>query len=153
NLTSNAGPAPDGEILLRRAPFDARYAMPTSGRYYQISRIENDGALAARIASRSLYDVTLNLDPRLVRELIEGPANDGGVGYADLAKGPDNGPVRLGARILRLRGVEEDYLFVVAIAPDETLRRARNIVAAGCAAFVAFCGLLVVAVTLLQIRV
>ncbi|MGE3142657.1 MAG: sensor histidine kinase [Hyphomonadaceae bacterium] len=153
NLTNNAEPGLGGELVLRDLPFDPRYVRPTSGRYYQIDRINGDGSLSVNTASRSLFDVTIALDSAAAKALTEGPAAANGVRYFDVPKGPDRRPLRLGARVFRIRGLEHPYLFIVAVEPEEIVRPAANVVAAAFAAFVVFCALMVVTVTALQMGV
>ncbi len=46
-----------GEIALRDLPYDPRYLQPLSGRYFQIARIGDGGALDVQVISPSLFDV------------------------------------------------------------------------------------------------
>ncbi len=153
SLTSNAEPAEGGGVDMRNPQLDPRYERPTSGRYFQVARIEPDGALDVGITSRSLFDVQIDLTEDDVRALEEGPANAAGVRYLDLSRGPDLEPLRIGARVLQFRGMEDRFLFFVAIAPNQILRPAADLLALAFAAFIAFCVGLVVAVSALQIAV
>ncbi len=150
NLTSNAEPGLEGDIVLRDLPFDPRYVRPTSGRYYQIGRIDEDGDLIVQIASRSLFDITIDLDRQDVAKLQSIEPNAQGVRFLDMPKGPDREPLRIGARELQIRGLDGRFVFLVAVAPEDVIRPAANLLAQAFAAFVAFCALMVVAVAALQ---
>ncbi len=150
NLTSNAEPGLEGDIVLRDLPFDPRYVRPTSGRYYQIGRVTEDGDLVIQITSRSLFDITIDLNQQDIAKLQAIAPNAQGVRFLDMPKGPDREPLRIGARELQIRGLDGRFLFMVAIAPEDVIRPAANLLAQAFAAFVAFCALMVVAVAALQ---
>ncbi|MET0181543.1 MAG: sensor histidine kinase [Caulobacterales bacterium] len=152
NLASNAEPGLEG-IVLRDLPFDPRYVRPTSGRYFQIARINENDTLDIQIASRSLFDVTIDLAPLQVRELLESTPNARGVRFLNAPKGPDLAPLRIGARILQIPDLEGRYLVLVAVAPEEIIRPAANLLATAFAVFVGFCALMVIAITVLQMGV
>ncbi|GAM98873.1 sensor histidine kinase [alpha proteobacterium U9-1i] len=150
NLVANAGPGLSGEIILTDLPYDPRYLQPLSGRYFQIARIGSDGALDVQVISPSLFDVTIDLDQKVLQSLISDDANR--AEFVD-QKGPDAEPLRILARVARVPNVEGRFLFLVGVAPRAILAPAANAAALAFAAFIAFCALAVAAVTALQVRV
>ena len=151
NLVTNAGPGLSGEIALRDLPYDPRYLQPLSGRYFQIARIGEGGALDVQVISPSLFDVTIDLDPKVLASLV---APDAGVGEDFLdQKGPDNEPLRVLARVARIPEVEGRFLFLVGVAPQAILAPAANLAGFAFAAFIAFCALAVAGVAAMQVRV
>lgn len=152
NLIGNAGPGLGGELALHDLPYDPRYLQPLSGRYFQIARI-NDAMsrLDVQVISPSLFDVAIQLDPKIQRELTAADAPRGPQ-FLDI-EGPDHVPLRVIARIERIPHLEGRYLFIVGVAPRAILAPAANLVGLAFAAFVAFCALMVAAVTVLQVRI
>jgi signal transduction histidine kinase len=151
NLIGNAGPGLSGELALQDLPYDPRYLQPLSGRYFQIARIRDDGQLEVQVISPSLFDVTIPLDPKLQAELLA-PNAPRGPRFIDVA-GPDNEPLRVVARVEQIPQLEGRYLFLVGVAPRAILAPAANLVGVAFAVFLAFCALMVLAVTVLQVRV
>lgn len=149
NLAGNVEPGLEG-VVLRDLPFDPRYVRPTSGRYFQIARVNDDDTLDIQIASRSLFDVTIDLDPSQVRHLLTSAPNARGVRFLDAPEGPDLEPLRIGARVLQIPDHEGRYLVLVAVAPEAIIRPAANLLATAFAVFVGFCALMVMIVTVLQ---
>jgi signal transduction histidine kinase len=151
NLVGNAGPGLAGEIALQDLPYDPRYLQPLSGRYFQIARIRDDGALDVQVISPSLFDVTIPLDSKLQAELTESDAPRA-ARFIDI-QGPDNEPLRVVARVEQIPQLEGRYLFLVGVAPRAILAPAATVVGIAFAVFVAFCALMVAAVTVLQVRI
>lgn len=150
NLIGNAAPGPNGELVLRDLPYDPRYIQPLSGRYFQIGRINTDGDVEVQVISPSLFDVAIVLDPKSQNDLLaEGPA---GPRFLDVA-GPDDEQLRVVAQVLQIPGLDGRYLFLVGVAPKAVLAPAANLVSIAFAVFVAFCALMVAAVTVFQVRV
>jgi signal transduction histidine kinase len=152
DITGEAGVA-DGALVLDDGPFDPRYAQVASGRYYEIARLGDNDRLEVLYVSRSLFDVTLNLSPEAVGPLHRAPPSPTGVRFIDTVSGPDDEPLRIGARVWRNPEIEGAYLFIVAVSPGRIIRPAADLLAAAFAAFCAFCALMVVLVTALQARV
>jgi signal transduction histidine kinase len=151
NLVANAGPGLAGEIALQDLPYDPRYLQPLSGRYFQIARIQDDGALDVQVISPSLFDVTIPLDRKLQAELTA-PDAPRQARFLDIP-GPDNEPLRIVARVEQIPQLEGRYLFLVGVAPRAILAPAATVVGIAFAVFVAFCALMVAAVSVLQVRV
>ncbi|PZO50072.1 MAG: hypothetical protein DCF16_13695 [Alphaproteobacteria bacterium] len=151
NLIGNSGPGLEGELALQDLPYDPRYLQPLSGRYFQIARIRDDGELDVQMISPSLFDVTIPLDKK-IRDQLFGPDAPRGPRFLDMP-GPDDEPLRVIARVEEIPQVEGRYLYLVGVAPRAILAPAANLVGLAFAVFVAFCALMVAAVTLLQIRV
>jgi signal transduction histidine kinase len=152
NLVSSSGPDPlSGDISLRDIPFDPRYQRPTATRYYEIAAIQPGGALHYELRSPSLFDIYIVLDQATVARLV-GPGAPSGAQFFDLPRGPDGTPLRVVATAARISHMDGRYLFVVAVAPHETVAPAANLVTIAFAAFVIICTLVVAGVTLLQIR-
>ncbi len=151
NLVGNAGPGLSGEIALQDLPYDPRYLQPLSGRYFQIARIRDDGSLDVQVISPSLFDVSIPLDPKLQAELVA-PDAPRTPRFLDIP-GPDDEPLRIVARVEEIPQLEGRYLFMVGVAPRAIIAPAANLVGISFAVFLAFCALMVAAVTVLQIRV
>ena len=151
NLVGNAGPGLSGEIALQDLPYDPRYLQPLSGRYFQIARIREDGTLDVQVISPSLFDVSIPIEPALLRELTAADAPRV-PRFIDIP-GPDGEPLRVVARVEEIPQLEGRYLFLVGVEPREILAPAANLVGISFAVFLAFCALTVAGVTLLQIRV
>jgi signal transduction histidine kinase len=152
NLIGNAGPGLSGELALQDVPYDPRYSQPLSGRYFQIARIhEPDGRLDVQVISPSLFDTTIRLDPTLQRTLTASNALRG-PRFVDI-EGPDRVPLRAIVRVEQLPRLQGRYLFMVGVAPQAIIAPAANLVGLAFAAFVAFCAMMVAAVTVLQVRI
>jgi signal transduction histidine kinase len=151
NLIGNAGPGLSGEIALQDIPYDPRYLQPLSGRYFQIARIGEAGALDVQVISPSLFDVSIPLNPKLQADLTS-PNAPRGARFLDIA-GPDDEPLRIVARVEQIPQLEGRYLFLVGVAPRAILAPAANLVGIAFAVFVTFCALMVAAVTVLQVRI
>ena len=150
NLIGNSGPGLSGELALQDLPYDPRYLQPLSGRYFQIARIHGE-ALEVQVISPSLFDVSIPLDPKLQRALLA-PDAPREARFLDI-NGPDDEPLRVIARVEQLPQLEGRYLFLVGVAPRAILAPAANLVGIAFAVFVAFCALMVAAVSVLQVRV
>ncbi|MEZ6024416.1 MAG: sensor histidine kinase [Hyphomonadaceae bacterium] len=151
NLIGNAGPGLEGEIALRDLPYDPRYLQPLSGRYFEIARIQPDGTFEVQVISPSLFDVTIGLDPSTRARIAHADAQLGPT-FLDI-DGPDGEPLRVIVRMAEIPELEGRYVFVVGVAPRAVIEPAGNLVAIAFAAFVAFCALMVTAVTVFQVRV
>ncbi|MBI3437824.1 MAG: sensor histidine kinase [Proteobacteria bacterium] len=152
NLIGNAGPGLSGELALQDVPYDPRYSQPLSGRYFQIARIHDpDGRLDVQVISPSLFDTTIRLGPDLQRQLTATNAPRG-PHFVDI-EGPDHVPLRAIVRVEQIPRLQGRYLFMVGIAPQAIIAPAANLVGLAFAAFVAFCALMVAAVTVLQVRI
>jgi len=151
NLVANAGPGLGGEIALQDLPYDPRYLQPLSGRYFQIARIRDDASLDVQVISPSLFDISIPLDAKLQNELIA-PDAPRTARFLDIP-GPDDEPLRIVARVQEIPQLEGRYLFLVGVAPRAILAPAANLVGISFAIFLAFCAVMVAAVTVLQIRV
>lgn len=151
NLIGNAGPGLAGELVLRDLPYDPRYLQPLSGRYFQVSRIHEDGLLETQVISPSLFDVAIPLDPKVQANLLE-QGTGAGAQFLTI-EGPDQEKLRVIARIEQIPQLEGRYLFLVGVAPDAILAPAAGVVGFAFALFVAFCALMVAAVSLLQVRI
>ncbi len=149
-LIGNAGPGLSGELVLRDLPYDPRYLQPTSGRYFQIARIESNGSLRIQQISPSLFDVTIDLDPATLREFtaLEAPRT---ARFLNV-KGPDREPLRVVARVASIPELEGRYLFMVGVEPA-ILAPAGNLVGWAFAAFVLFCAAMVAAASAAQVRI
>lgn len=151
NLIANAGPGLSGEIALRDLPYDPRYLQPLSGRYYQIARLNADGAALIQVISPSLFDEGIAFDPKVLAQ-IAAPEASGQPHFLTIA-GPDKEPMRVFARVVQIPDIEGRYLFVVAVATRSILEPAANLVGVAFAVFVTFCALMVALATLLQVRI
>ncbi len=151
NLIGNSGPGLSGDLALQDLPYDPRYLQPLSGRYFQIARIGENGALNVQVISPSLFDVSIPIAPKLVRELAA-PDAARGAHFLDI-EGPDNEPLRVVARVEQIPQLRGRYLFVVGVAPRAILAPAATVVGLWFAIFLAACALMVAAITALQIRV
>lgn len=151
DLTAKAGPGLAGELVLRDLPYDPRYLRQLSGYYYQIARVHDDGLLELQVISPSLFDVGIELDPKVKDRLIAAGA-ERTAHFLNIV-GPDGDPLRVIARVQRLPDLEGRYLFLAGIAPGRILEPASRIAALAFAIFVALSALLVGAVTILQVRI
>lgn len=151
NLIGNAGPGLEGEIVLQDIPYDPRYQQTASGRYFEIARIQDDGSLDVQVISPSLFDTSITLDPK-VQARLTAPDAPRTAQYLDV-EGPDRRPLRIVARVVEVPNVQGRYLFIAGVEPEPILAPAGNQVGFAVAAFVAFCTLMVAAVTVLQVRV
>lgn len=151
-LIAGAAPGEDGAVALSDLPDDPRYREPGRGRYFQVSRIDDDGSLETVAASLSLFDVTLRFSPEQIAEIT---APEGGVGahFIDVPKGPDGESLRVAATVAKFRDAEGRYLFAVAAAPRQIVGPAADLGGMAFAAFVIFCGLGLPAITIMQIRI
>ncbi|WP_395645314.1 ATP-binding protein [Terricaulis sp.] len=150
NLIGNAGPGLEGDIVLQDIPYDPRYQQTASGRYFQIARILDDGGLDVQVISPSLFDTSIRLDPK-VQARLTAPDASRTAQYIDV-QGPDRSPLRVVARVVELPNVQGRYLFMAGVEPEPILAPAGNLIGLAVAVFVAFCTLMVAAVTVLQIR-
>jgi signal transduction histidine kinase len=150
-LIGDAAPGLAGDIALQDLPYDPRYLQPLSGRYFEVARVQEGGRLDVRITSPSLAGVPIRLEPRVQRALTA-PEAFRTWHYVDL-EGTGEEPLRIAARVEEIPEVEGRYLFIVAIAPRAILAPAANLVGISFAVFLAFCAVMVAAVTVLQIRV
>ncbi|MGH8431964.1 MAG: sensor histidine kinase, partial [Solimonas sp.] len=151
NLIGNAGPGLAGELALQDLPYDPRYLQPLSGRYFQIARVHDDGLLELQVISPSLFDVGIELDPKIKERLLR-PEAARTAHFLNVV-GPDREPLRVVARVEQIPQLEGRYLFLVGVEPETILAPAARIVGTAFAIFVAFCALMVAAVTLLQVRI
>lgn len=151
NLIGNAGPGLSGELALQDLPYDPRYLQPLSGRYFQIARVQDDGTLQVQVISPSLFDVAIALDPK-IRESLLAPEAIRQPHFLNV-EGPDHEPLRVIVRVEQIPQLQGQYLFLVGVAPQAVLAPAARVVGLAFAIFVAFCALMVAAVSLLQVRI
>lgn len=151
NMIANSAPGLQGDIALQDLPYDPRYLQPLSGRYFQIARIESDGSLKVEVRSPSLADADITHDPKLQRDFTV-PNPPRGAHYFDVL-GPDQEPLHIVVRVVEVPTIDGRFLFVAGVSPQSILAPAGRLVGYAVAAFVAFCTLMVAAVTILQIRV
>ena len=151
NLIGNAGPGLSGELALQDLPYDPRYLQPLSGRYFQIARVQDDGTLQVQVISPSLFDVAIALDPK-IREGLLTPSAIRQPHFLNV-EGPDHEPLRVIVRVEQIPQLQGQYHFLVGIAPQAVLAPAARVVGFAFAIFVAFCALMVAAVSLLQVRI
>lgn len=151
NLIGNAGPGLGGELALRDLPYDPRYLQPLSGRYYQITRINDDGTTLVQVISPSLFDVGIEIDRKILGQLIA-PGAPPTPQFLTII-GPDNEPLRVIAQVVEIPDLEGRYLFLVGVEPRAIIAPAANLVGLAFAVFVTFCAIMVAVVTLLQVRI
>jgi hypothetical protein len=151
-LIAGAQPGPDGDVLLTDTPDDPRYREPGRGRYFQVSRIHDNGSLETVAASLSLFDVTLRFTPQQIADITT-PDGDVGARFIDVPKGPDGESLRVAATVAQFRNIDGRYLFAVAAAPRQIVGPAADLGGMAFAAFVVFCGLGIPAITIMQIRI
>lgn len=149
NLIGNAAPGLEGEIALRDLPYDPRYMQPLSGRYFQVAEVLANGGLDVQVISPSLFDVSIEIEPKLMAEVV---SVDGAPRFLNI-QGPEGEPLRVIAQIVEIPDLEGRYLFVVGVATKSILAPAANLVGIAFAVFVAFCAMMVAAVTVLQVRI
>lgn len=150
-LVGGAARGDDGQLALRGAPADARFTQTLGGRYYQILRIGEGGALEVRFQSDSLFRSNLELGDSIRARLVA-PDATLDAQYFNIV-GPDREPLRLMARVQEIPDVAGRYLFLVAIDPREALEESRNFTGRAFAVFLAFCALIVAAISVLQVRI
>lgn len=150
-LIANAAPGLAGEVALRDLPYDPRYLRPLSGRYFQISRVMDDGALVTQYISPSLYDTDIELDPLTRNQIARLPRQHEPLRLN--IKGPDNTPLRIAARVDEIPDLEGRYLFLVAVEPTSVIAPAARVVGIAFAVFLLFCAGIVALVTFIQVRI
>ncbi|MGE0741057.1 MAG: sensor histidine kinase [Hyphomonadaceae bacterium] len=151
SLIGNAGPGLEGEVALQDLPYDPRYLAPLSGRYFQVAQIGENGSLDVQVISPSLFDVAIKLTAE--QEAMLTAANAPRTAHFFNVPGPDGTPLRVVARVAEIPQLQGRYLFIVGVEPSAILRPAGNLVGVAFAVFVAFCALMVAAVTVLQVRI
>lgn len=151
NLIGNAGPGLEGDIILQDIPYDPRYQQTASGRYFEIARIQDNGTLDVQVISPSLFDTSIGLDPKVQAQLTA-PDAPRTAQFLDV-QGPDRTALRVIARVVELPNVQGRYLFMAGVEPETILAPAAKLIGFAVAAFVAFCTLMVAAITVLQVRV
>jgi len=156
NLVANAGPGLAGELVLRDLPYDPRYMRGIIGRYFEIARIEGDGALLIQVRSPSLVDENIPLSAEQLA-LLTGPDAERDAHFLDLegSEDPERSfePLRMMARVSNVPELQGRYLFVVAIAPEEIIAPAANLVGFAFAAFVGLFCLVVLIASVLQVSI
>ena len=153
-LVANAAPGLQGELALQDLPYDPRYLQGLSGHYYEIAHIRDDGTLEVQVRSPSLFRESIALQQREIRAIIaEAPPHAAHFFDERATIAGDEEPLRVVARVSNVPQLRGNYLFLVAVAPRAVLEPAANLVGLAFAVFVAFCALMVAAVTLLQIRI
>lgn len=150
DLIGNAGPGIGNELVLRDLPFDPRYLLPRSGRYFQVAEIVGEGRLRTETISPSLADSEIRL-PAKVQDEIAAARPGHRLFYT--IKGPDGGDLRIIARVEDIPEVSGRHAFVVGVGTLAIIAPAANLVGWAFAVFVIFCALMVAAVTVLQVRV
>lgn len=151
DLIGNSGPGLNNELVLRDLPFDPRYLQPLSGRYFQVVLIRDDGSLQTQTISPSLVDAEIQIPTEVQRAIAATRA--GGPARFFTIDGPDGGDFRIIARVEHIPDVQCRYAFIVGVATSSIIAPAANVVGWAFAVFVAFCALMVMAVTALQVRV
>ena len=151
DLIGNSGPGLNNELVLRDLPFDPRYLQPLSGRYFQVVLIRDDGSLQTQTISPSLVDAEIQIPTEVQRAIAATRA--GGPARFFTIDGPDGGDFRIIARVEHIPDVQGRYAFIVGVATSSIIAPAANVVGWAFAVFVAFCALMVMAVTALQVRV
>lgn len=156
SLVANAAPGLQGDLALQDLPYDPRYLQGLSGHYYQIARVEADGSLNVQVSSPSLFRENIQIDPKQLRELIA-PGAAAEAHFLDVSGSIEDGaglePLRVVARVSNVPQLEGRYLFMVGVAPAAVIAPAANLVGLAFAVFIVFCALMVIAVTMLQVRV
>jgi signal transduction histidine kinase len=150
DLIGNAGPGINNELVLRDLPFDPRYLLPRSGRYFQVAEVGEDGRLRTQTISPSLADAEIQLPEKVQTEIA---ASRPGQRLFFTIKGPDGGDLRIISRVEEIPEVTGRHAFVVGVATAAIIAPAANLVGWAFAVFVIFCALMVAAVTVLQVRV
>jgi signal transduction histidine kinase len=102
-----------GELFIEQSPTDPSYFQVFSGRYWQITLAEVDGA--SDIASSSLAEIRIALDD-IAAQAIASPGNP----IIGAARGPDGEPLRLNVRAVAIEGAPA----AVVIAAGEDRRPA-----------------------------
>lgn len=152
HLIANAASGLAGEVALRDLPFDPRYLLPLSGRYFQIAHVADDGSLELQYISPSLVDVAIDVGDDMRTVLAADPPPSGPI-YFNI-EGPDAGePLRVVARVQEIPGLEGRYVFIVGIAPRAALAAASDVVGLAFAVFLIFCAGIVAVVTAVQVRI
>jgi signal transduction histidine kinase len=151
SLIGAAGPGPDGGLALAALPSDQRYVQPLGGRYFQVARVSDDGALDVRIISPSLFDVALGLDAKDAATVLA-PQAQARPHFLNIT-GPEGRKLRVIARVERIPDLEGRYLFLVGVEPDTVLAPAARVAGFAFALFITFCALMVAAVAALQVRI
>ncbi len=151
DLIGNSGPGLNNELVLRDLPFDPRYLQPLSGRYFQVVLIRDDGSLQTQTISPSLVDAEIQIPTEVQRAIAATRA--GGPARFFTLDGPDGGDFRIIARVEHIPDVQGRYAFIVGVATSSIIAPAANVVGWAFAVFVAFCALMVMAVTAWQVRV
>lgn len=113
-----------GALSLSREPLDPRYQQALSGRYWVIGQLSLSGQIERIVASRSLYEATLELPENVARYLLKTP----GAEVRAYAEGPDNNePLRLVARSVILPNMNNEPVVIVVAADsrpaEATIRR------------------------------
>lgn len=153
-LVANAAPGLQGELALQDLPYDPRYLQGLSGHYYEIAHIRDDGTLEVQVRSPSLFRESIALQQREISSIIAEPPPHAAHFFDEKTSiAGEIEPLRVVARVSNVPQLHGNYVFLVAVAPRAVLEPAANIVGLAFAIFVAFCALMVGAVTLLQIRV
>lgn len=132
--------ASDGSVSLSSEPADPRFAQPLSGLYWQIDSATTPGLLR----SRSLWDTQL--------QLPADPLAPGGV-HAHLLAGPNQQPVLVRERQVRLQTASEQPLLRLAVALHRSeLTAARADFAADMQPYLALIVIVLLLATLAQIH-
>ena len=136
-----------GELRLSGEPTDPAYAQVFSGRYWQVWSTESPPSAPA-LRSRSLWDDQLAAPDGLLGEALARPGEAvvGGV------LGPDEEPLRLLLRAVRLPGVESPLIIATAEDRRPADERVRNFAIAAAGLFGVFAAALAAGVVL-QVRV
>ena len=132
--------AADGSVSLSSEPADPRFSQPLSGLYWQIDSATTPGLLR----SRSLWDTQL--------QLPADPLAPGGV-HAHLLAGPNQQPVLVRERQVRLQTASEQPLLRLAVALHRSeLTAARADFAADMQPYLALIVIVLLLATLAQIH-
>jgi signal transduction histidine kinase len=114
----------DGRITTTDAtlPEHPDFGVPLSGRYWAIVAVDPTGAPAGSITSDSVFDA----DPPINAEtLAEALANPGQIVYGN-AVGPNDEPVRLGIRAVRIENRSQPIVFTAAMDRSAQQAASRN---------------------------
>jgi len=151
DLIGNAGPGLNNDLILRDLPYDPRYLQPLSGRYFQVATVGDDDRIRVQTISPSLVDAEIQLPDKVQAEILAARPGDGARYFS--IKGPDGDNLRIVTRVESIPEVQGRYVFVVGVNTSGILDTAGNLVGWAFVVFIAFCAIMVAAVSILQIRI
>jgi signal transduction histidine kinase len=152
-LIASADIGADGALTLRQTPNDQRFQTPSSGRYWQIARLNGQAAGEAAPApvqqSESLWDEASLPWPAGGAAPLA--TQKGETRYTDVT-GPFDQPVRLAVQVVTLPGADAPYAFFAAADRRPALIGARRFTTTLALALAAMAAGLI-AMVVLQVRV